>query len=325
VKLFIQTCFTITLLLILGSTVNAGAPLPEIGTIYVVDGSGASSRTLADSNLYILDPSDCSETLVGNIGFSHVTGIAIHPTTGVMYGVSNPATEFINDECEDGTFVDFRGNAGLITIDYTGNGAGALVGCTEIQIPDISFHPDGTLYAWGKINDANDNEDDLYTINLSDGTSTLVGECDCGTGSTGLAIDCTPTIYLKNSNELNIMDPADGTISSGPVDLDQNINNILAFDQLEIMYAGNRTASNTTFSLYTVDPSDGTTSLVCSNDDLPNISAVEFFRGLFPCEEEPEPPSGPTVIIPTMGQWGMIIATMLLGFFAVVALRRTES
>ncbi len=33
-------------------------------------------------------------------------------------------------------------------------------------------------------------------------------------------------------------------------------------------------------------------------------------------------PSG----IPTMGQWGMIIATILLGFFAIAALRkRTES
>jgi len=39
----------------------------------------------------------------------------------------------------------------------------------------------------------------------------------------------------------------------------------------------------------------------------------------------PEPPSGPIVIIPTMGEWGMIIATILLGFFAIVALRRRES
>ena len=35
-----------------------------------------------------------------------------------------------------------------------------------------------------------------------------------------------------------------------------------------------------------------------------------------------EPPSGPIVIIPTMGQWGMIFASIILGIFAVVALRR---
>jgi len=36
----------------------------------------------------------------------------------------------------------------------------------------------------------------------------------------------------------------------------------------------------------------------------------------------PEPPSGPVAIIPTMGQWGMIIATILFGFFAIAALRK---
>ena len=35
-----------------------------------------------------------------------------------------------------------------------------------------------------------------------------------------------------------------------------------------------------------------------------------------------ELPSGPIVIIPTMGQWGMIFASIILGIFAVVALRR---
>jgi len=43
------------------------------------------------------------------------------------------------------------------------------------------------------------------------------------------------------------------------------------------------------------------------------------------CAEAPIE-TGPVVIIPTMGQWGMIIATIILGFFAVYALRRrTES
>ena len=34
------------------------------------------------------------------------------------------------------------------------------------------------------------------------------------------------------------------------------------------------------------------------------------------------PTTGPATIIPTMGQWGMIIASILLGFFAVFAIRR---
>ena len=39
---------------------------------------------------------------------------------------------------------------------------------------------------------------------------------------------------------------------------------------------------------------------------------------------EPAPPTGPTTIIPTMGQWGMVIATILLGFFAVRMLRNRK-
>jgi len=35
----------------------------------------------------------------------------------------------------------------------------------------------------------------------------------------------------------------------------------------------------------------------------------------------PEPPSGPIVIIPTMGQWGMVLAAMILGLYAVLRLR----
>jgi len=45
-----------------------------------------------------------------------------------------------------------------------------------------------------------------------------------------------------------------------------------------------------------------------------------------PCiiECEAPPPSGPVVIIPTMGQWGMVIASVILGFFAIIRLRRIK-
>ena len=36
------------------------------------------------------------------------------------------------------------------------------------------------------------------------------------------------------------------------------------------------------------------------------------------------PPSGPVVVIPTMGQWGMVIASVILGFFAIIRLRRIK-
>ena len=40
----------------------------------------------------------------------------------------------------------------------------------------------------------------------------------------------------------------------------------------------------------------------------------------------PPPPSeGPTVIIPTLSEWGMIIATILLGFAAVLRFRKRDT
>lgn len=45
---------------------------------------------------------------------------------------------------------------------------------------------------------------------------------------------------------------------------------------------------------------------------------------LIPSDEPPLPPSGPIVIIPTMGQWAMIFTSIILGLFAVIILRRKE-
>jgi len=50
-------------------------------------------------------------------------------------------------------------------------------------------------------------------------------------------------------------------------------------------------------------------------------------RSICPCvavAPPSAPPSGPIAIIPTMGQWGMIIASVILGFFAIIRLRRIK-
>jgi hypothetical protein len=67
-----------------------------VGTLFAVDGSNCNPSTL-----YTLDPSDGSvaSTIgpieVGMTQLSHVTGIAIHPSTGVMYGIVNPTDNSI--------------------------------------------------------------------------------------------------------------------------------------------------------------------------------------------------------------------------------------
>src|SRR6185369_2090297 len=101
VKKFIGLVFGLVFLLC--AAVPAWAEI-----LYAADGGGGNP-----SNLYILDPTTGGiVTTVGAIGFS-VTGLAIHPTAGVMYGSTGRAAAVSPHS--------------LITINKA-TGAGTLVG-----------------------------------------------------------------------------------------------------------------------------------------------------------------------------------------------------
>jgi uncharacterized repeat protein (TIGR01451 family) len=236
-----------------------------VGTLFAVDGSNCNPSTL-----YTLDPSDGSvlSTIgpieVGMTQLSHVTGIAIHPSTGVMYGVANMGN------CID----DYPGNATLITIDPA-TGAATEIGSTGIQIPDIAFDPFGTLYAWGEFDSSFNDNDDLYTINLATGAATKVGECNCGTSATGLAIDSKGAVYMKNGNILNRMNPATGTIVN-EIFLNDFANNLLAFDDSDVLFTLQRSGG---YTLKTINIDTGEVTDIGS-DTIANISAIEFQRDI---------------------------------------------
>lgn len=58
---------------------------------------------------------------------------------------------------------------------------------------------------------------------------------------------------------------------------------------------------------------------ICSIDSFPDGPQCSWC-GDFCADSCPS--TGPVSIVPTMGQWGMIMAAILLGFFAVLKLRR---
>jgi uncharacterized repeat protein (TIGR01451 family) len=180
-----------------------------------------------------------------------------------MYGVVND-NDFINSFCD-------YGNATLITIDKT-NGDATVIGSTGEQIPDISFDPFGTLYAWSE------SEDDLFTINLATGAATGVGECFCSTAFTGLAVDSMGAMYMKDYvPSLHRMNPGTGTIVSD-LFLNDTPHNLLAFDQNDVLFTGKRNSS-TSFTLQTINLNNGTVTDIGSNDKG-RISAIEFDRGV---------------------------------------------
>src|SRR5204862_4627996 len=92
---------------------------------------------------------------VGPIGFA-VTGLAVHPATGVLYGATSTGA---------------TAPGSLLTISKT-TGAGTLVGSFGLggfPLPDLTFTSDGTLYGWARVPNA------LHRVNLVTGKATRVG------------------------------------------------------------------------------------------------------------------------------------------------------
>lgn len=116
---------------------------------------------------------------IGAIGFS-VTGLAVQPGTGVLYGVT--ATGGPNPRS-------------LITINKT-TGVGTLVGALVVASPvaDITFSGGGTLYGWSE------DTDDLVTINLTTGAATVVADSTVSTRGSGLAAGAGNVLYFAGED-----------------------------------------------------------------------------------------------------------------------------
>lgn len=162
--------------------------------LYGADGAGGNAST----NLYVLDPTTGGiVTTVGPIGFA-VTGLAVHPITGILYGTTGR-----NSPTSPGF---------LITID-TATGAGTVVGDltagTEAAA-DITFAADGTLYGW-----LEPGLDDLATIDLTTGAATVVGDAGLSTFGSALAGNGNPLILAGSGDDgcLHEIDTGTGAAS----------------------------------------------------------------------------------------------------------------
>ena len=164
----------------LAFSLAAAAPAFAAEVLYGADGGGGNP-----SNLYILNPATGAiVSTVGPIGFA-VTGLAIHPSTGVLYGSTGR---------NSATFPH-----SLITINKT-TGAGTLVGSFVIgsleTMADLTFTSDGTLYGW-----LEPSSDDLYTINTATGAATLVGESGLNTFGSGLAASAANVLFFAGDGD----------------------------------------------------------------------------------------------------------------------------
>ena len=162
---------------------------------------GANGAQGNISDLYILDPADGSVIEnVGSIGFA-VTGLAIDPTTDILYGSTGNM---------DPVFPGY-----LITID-TATGAGTPVGeisKTNETAADIAFTSDGTLYGW-----LEGTTDELIEIDKATGLGAIVGGpsgLKVNTYGSGLAASAADELFYTGTGDTLTPTSASCTPSTG--------------------------------------------------------------------------------------------------------------
>jgi hypothetical protein len=150
------------------SAASAQAPSP---VLYAAAGGAGGGDV--PSQLYTVNPATGAVTAVGLIGYA-VTGLAIDPTTGILYGVTAE-----------------RGGGGnsLITIDRA-TGAGTVVGELGHVVAELDFNSAGQLFGWSE------DEDNLVSIDKSTGVATVVGESGLDTYGDGMSFDIQDVLYV---------------------------------------------------------------------------------------------------------------------------------
>ena len=142
--------------------------------------------------LYTLNPANGA--MVSDLGPLHdagnvnypITGLAFHPTTGVLYGSTG------NAGAVDALLVTINPITALVTVVGSFNTGVTNSGGTPATMADIGFNSAGNLYGVSSIGGPN-----LYTINTATGQATIVGPNGASTSTTGggVAISGSGTIF----------------------------------------------------------------------------------------------------------------------------------
>jgi hypothetical protein len=183
----------------------AGAAHAAAPSLYVasVRSGGVNSDAPISGNLYSVNLSSGASQLVGAIRLPGsraigVTGLAFHPSTGVLYGITSEQSP--NEPHS------------LVTIDPA-TGAATLIGDLGYICSDITFNSKGVLYAWMQTTSQ------LGTVDLSTGAVTRIGRPHSAGSPSGIAVDPNDMIYVTTkgaSGTLDNVDLATGEIQVGP-------------------------------------------------------------------------------------------------------------
>jgi hypothetical protein len=168
-----------------------------------VRGPAADGTHLIAGNLYTIDPATGVATLVGGLRTRlaaplSVTGLADHPKTGVLYGITTESSP--------------NHRRALVTIDPTTAEAN-VIGRLGVSGSDVTFDREGRLYIWLR------GTSQIGTVDLETGHATAIGTPGPPNETGGIAIDPAGRIHLAASGAsgtLDVIDPQTGEITRGP-------------------------------------------------------------------------------------------------------------
>jgi len=227
--------------------------------------------------------------LVGGLPIA-ITGLAVNPQTGVLYGVTANASPNLAQH--------------LVSIS-TLSGVATDIGALGTGLADIAFRLDGILYG------VSGNNANLWRINLSTGVATIVGTT--GFTSSGGAFAINPVgVAVTNGNgasgTLDSINLQTGARTAGPVlsGAPQPGNNL------------NSASFNSAGQLFAVNGNGAPSNLVTINVATGVVTDV----GLLPDFIDALAFATPMSAVPTMSEWAMILMALLLAVTGFVAMRR---
>jgi hypothetical protein len=258
----VRSCLFVLAASVCGLLATAGSASADL--LYATNGAGNNP-----SNLYILNPTNGTIVrTVGPIGFG-VTGLAIDPTTGTLYGTTGRNTGA-------GTGPN---PVSLITISRT-TGAGTLVGKLRPDnegSADITFTSDGTLFGW-----LEPNTDDLVRIDKATGAATIVGNSGLDTYGSGLAANASGVLYFAGEGEQGRLFTIDrNTGAATPVATLNGPNgdpgiSALAFDSAGTLFGARIPSDSPAFASDLITINTGTGAITSLGPSVDRLDAIVF-------------------------------------------------
>ena len=197
-----------------------------------------------------------------------ITGMAFHPTTGVLFGSTGNAGDV------DALLVTINPATAQVSVVGPFNAGPVNSSGTPTTMADISFDSAGNLFGVASIGGPN-----LYSINPTNGQATLVGANGVSAATTGggLAISSSDIFYgTPTASRYGTYNPATGVYTNitNPAKPLGGSYGALEFDGATLYGLNVGTGSPPPTALVTIDPTTGTvTNLGTSIQALDSIAA----------------------------------------------------